>query len=54
VQLKTVYQSMQDATIEAEDSYSALQLAEANPSDPRFREWISVLKILDAPQAKPT
>lgn len=47
MQLKTIYQSMSDPSIEAPDSYAAMQQAEANPNDPRFRQWVAVLLILD-------
>jgi hypothetical protein len=41
-----LWQSALDSSITVESSAQALQLAQENPTDPRFRTWIQILKVI--------
>jgi len=43
---KIIWQSIIDPSIEVESSAEALALAEQFPADPKYKDWIQVLKVV--------
>ena len=47
--MKTIilWQSIVDPSIEVESSAEALQLNQENPGDPKYLDWIQVLRVVN-------
>jgi hypothetical protein len=44
---KIIWQSIVDPSIEVETSFEALELALAHPGDPKYLDWIQVLRVVN-------
>lgn len=44
---KMMWVSSQDPSVMVDTSFEALQLAEMNPTEPKYFEWVQVLVIVD-------
>lgn len=49
---KTVWRSIQDNSVEVESSDQCRALAEKNPTESKYREWVQVLLIQDENNVK--